>query len=60
MPREQSAFGQFLGGQDSTAYLADALKRNGRVETIGVDDGQRQRIALQLRSVLLDRLRSEF
>ena len=37
------------GGQDATAGLARALRRDARVETIGFDDGQRHRIALDCR-----------
>jgi 7-cyano-7-deazaguanine synthase len=48
----------FSGGQDSTVCLAWALQRYGRVETIGFDYGQRHRIELDARQVLLIKLRA--
>ena len=39
----------FSGGQDATACLARALRRDARVETIGFDAGPRHRIALDCR-----------
>ncbi|QGM45542.1 7-cyano-7-deazaguanine synthase QueC [Methylocystis heyeri] len=42
----------FSGGQDSTTCLAYALKRFGRVETIGFDYGQRHAVELDRREVL--------
>jgi 7-cyano-7-deazaguanine synthase len=50
----------FSGGQDSTTCLAWALARFAEVETIGFDYGQRHRIELECRIVILDRLRREF
>ncbi len=50
----------FSGGQDSTTCLAWALARYGRVETIGFDYGQRHRVELDCRPVLLERLREAF
>ena len=44
-----SALVLFSGGQDSTACLAWALQRYGRVETVGFDYGQRHRIELDAR-----------
>ena len=39
----------FSGGQDSTTCLGWALERFGRVETIGVDYGQRHQAELECR-----------
>ncbi|MBV9824995.1 MAG: 7-cyano-7-deazaguanine synthase QueC [Alphaproteobacteria bacterium] len=50
----------FSGGQDSATCLAWALARFSRVETIGFDYGQRHRIELDCRALLLERLRREF
>ena len=47
----------FSGGQDSTTCLGWALERFGRVETIGVDYGQRHQVELQCRRGVLDRMR---
>ncbi|MGD0643239.1 MAG: 7-cyano-7-deazaguanine synthase QueC [Roseiarcus sp.] len=46
---EASALVLFSGGQDSTTCLAWALDRFDRVETIGFDYGQRNRIELDVR-----------
>lgn len=48
----------FSGGQDSATCLAWALDRFERVETIGFDYGQRHRVELNARSVVLDRIRA--
>ena len=48
----------FSGGQDSTACLAWALSRYERVETIGFDYGQRHRVELDQRLVILDAIRA--
>lgn len=48
----------FSGGQDSTVCLAWALQRYDSVETLGFDYGQRHRLELSQRLVLLDRLPS--
>ena len=48
----------FSGGQDSATCLAWALDRFERVETIGFDYGQRHRVELDARSVVLDRIRA--
>ncbi|MES2785394.1 MAG: 7-cyano-7-deazaguanine synthase QueC [Pseudomonadota bacterium] len=50
----------FSGGQDSATCLAWALDRFDHVETIGFDYGQRHRVELECRTVLLARLRDEF
>ena len=39
----------FSGGQDSTVFLAWALERFARVETVGFDYGQRHRVELDVR-----------
>jgi 7-cyano-7-deazaguanine synthase len=50
----------FSGGQDSTACLAWALDRFAEVETVGFDYGQRHKVELTQRLVVLDRLRAAF
>ncbi|HUF56780.1 MAG TPA: 7-cyano-7-deazaguanine synthase QueC [Thermohalobaculum sp.] len=50
----------FSGGQDSATCLAWALDRYGHVETIGFDYGQRHRVELEQRGVLLDAIRRCF
>jgi 7-cyano-7-deazaguanine synthase len=50
----------FSGGQDSTVCLAWALARFARVETIGFDYGQRHRVELDCRLVVLKELRQQF
>ncbi|MBC6981167.1 7-cyano-7-deazaguanine synthase QueC [Caulobacter sp. 17J80-11] len=42
----------FSGGQDSTVCLAWALKRYGRVETVGFDYGQRHSVELEARDTV--------
>lgn len=55
-----SALVLFSGGQDSTTCLAQALQRYARVETIGFDYGQRHRVELEARLVVLTELRQRF
>jgi 7-cyano-7-deazaguanine synthase len=50
----------FSGGQDSTTCLAWALARYDRVETIGFDYGQRHRVEMAARLIVLDALRRDF
>lgn len=47
----------FSGGQDSTTCLAWALARFAHVETLGFDYGQRHRVELDVRPVVLDAIR---
>lgn len=46
----------FSGGQDSTVCLAWALDRFEQVETLGFDYGQRHRVELDQRLVVLDKI----
>jgi 7-cyano-7-deazaguanine synthase len=50
----------FSGGQDSTACLAWALARFGRVETVGFDYGQRHAVELSARQAVRARIAKEF
>ena len=50
----------FSGGQDSTTCLAWALDRYELVETIGFDYGQRHRVELECRTVVLANIRERF
>ena len=50
----------FSGGQDSTTCLAQALSKYARVETVGFDYGQRHRVELQARLVVLREIRAQF
>lgn len=50
----------FSGGQDSTVCLAWALARYSRVETLGIDYGQRHAVELTQRRVVLDEMRRAF
>jgi 7-cyano-7-deazaguanine synthase len=58
MPRR--ALVLFSGGQDSTTCLAHALTRYAHVETIAFDYGQRHRIELEARLVVLREMRAQF
>ena len=49
---ERSALALFSGGQDSTTCLAWALDRFDRVETVGFDYRQRNRVELEARPKL--------
>jgi 7-cyano-7-deazaguanine synthase len=57
---DETALVLFSGGQDSTTCLAWALDRYFHVETIGFDYGQRHRIELDARPLILDALRGGF
>lgn len=50
----------FSGGQDSATCLAWALDRFERVETIGFDYGQRHRVELDQRTIVLNEMRKQF
>ena len=58
--RHSRALVLFSGGQDSTTCLAHALARFDHVETIGFDYGQRHRVELDARLVVLRELRAAF
>jgi 7-cyano-7-deazaguanine synthase len=58
--REKAALVLFSGGQDSSTCLAWALERYERVETIGFDYGQRHRVELDCRPLILAELRRRF
>jgi 7-cyano-7-deazaguanine synthase len=51
-PSADCALVLFSGGQDSTACLAWALDRYGRVETVGFDYGQRHVIEMEARQTV--------
>jgi 7-cyano-7-deazaguanine synthase len=57
---EQNALVLFSGGQDSTTCLAWALDRFDRVETVGFDYRQRNRIELDVRPKLRAALAAAF
>jgi 7-cyano-7-deazaguanine synthase len=50
----------FSGGMDSTICLAWALERYAHVETIGFDYGQRHKVELTQRLVVLDGIKAQF
>ncbi len=58
--RGDKALVLFSGGQDSTVCLAWALERHDCVETVGFDYGQRHRVELKQRLVVLRRIREQF
>ncbi len=60
IPPDSTALVLFSGGQDSTVCLASALSRYARVETIGFDYGQRHRVELAQRGVVIGALRKQF
>ena len=63
IPAEPSADGAlvlFSGGQDSTACLAWALDRFGRVETVGFDYGQRHVIEMEARQTVRSAIAAGF
>lgn len=55
--RNGGALVLFSGGQDSTTCLAWALETFDRVETLGVDYGQRHAVEMQCRKVVLRKVR---
>lgn len=60
IPSADAALVLFSGGQDSTVCLASALTRFARVETIGFDYGQRHRVELDQRTIVIKALRKQF
>ena len=56
--RDMAALVLFSGGQDSTTCLGWALERFGRVETVGVDYGQRHQAELVCRGKVLEKMRA--
>src|SRR5258706_9160745 len=60
LPENPSALVLFSGGQDSTVCLAWALTRYARVETVGLDYGQRHGAELAARPRILEKLRIAF
>ena len=58
--KNTSALVLFSGGQDSATCLAVALRRYGRVETLGFDYGQRHRVELECRTRFIDSIRAQF
>jgi 7-cyano-7-deazaguanine synthase len=58
IPSTDAALVLFSGGQDSTVCLAWALERFSRVETVGFHYGQRHAVEMQVRPVVIERLRA--
>lgn len=54
--RETAALVLFSGGQDSTTCLGWALERFGRVETVGINYGQRHQVELECRSRVREKI----
>ena len=59
-PSVDGALVLFSGGQDSTACLAWALDRYGRVETVGFDYGQRHVIEMEARQTVRSAIAAGF
>ena len=57
---DRTALVLLSGGQDSATCLAWALDRFDHVETIGFDYGQRHRVELDVRPLILEALRQRF
>lgn len=60
MTVDNSALVLFSGGQDSATCLAWALSRFAQVETIGFDYGQRHKVELDVRPIVLTAVRERF
>lgn len=59
-PPADGALVLFSGGQDSTACLAWALERYGRVETVGFDYGQRHIVEMEARQAVRSAMIARF
>jgi 7-cyano-7-deazaguanine synthase len=59
-PSREAALVLFSGGQDSTTCLAWALEHFARVETVAFDYGQRHRVELEARLVVLREIKAQF
>lgn len=60
MRNKNSALVLFSGGQDSATCLAWALENYDNVETIGFDYGQRHKIELEQRIIVLEQIKIAF
>ena len=60
MENKNSALVLFSGGQDSATCLALALENFDNVETIGFDYGQRHKVELEQRLIVLEQFRTNF
>ncbi len=60
MNNNTSALVLFSGGQDSATCLAWALENYDRVETIGFDYGQRHKVELEQRVIVLEQFKNDF
>lgn len=56
--KNKGALVLFSGGQDSTTCLAWALETFGKVETLGVDYGQRHEVELVCRARVIEKMRA--